>query len=181
MKTKISKFLNKILNSPFIVFISLIDLLIGFFEKAYEITLKDLQINQIQMDASYFEISIRLLTVIFLYFLWRAFLRTKKSVEYHLNQTNEHWYKELTKLDRITNNKIRFIHFNNEYKDLPKEEYLKKLTLEGGFSKDDLLEIGVDEKLITENKNHLFSKNVMEKFLTFKKELKDEQNNDGTS
>ena len=182
MKTKFYKLLDRIQNQPLIVFVSLLDLLFSLIEKTYEIFKGKIELNQIKMEYSYFEISIRILTVIFLYFLWKSFLKTKKSVEKNLNKSNEHWYQELKSSTkeltenindshRILSNQIRFIHFNNEYKDLPKEEYLKTLTLHGGFSKEDLLEIGIDESLIKENSKQLFSKNVMDKFLEFKNEF----------
>jgi hypothetical protein len=183
MKLILTKILNKIQNSPFIVFISLIDLLISVLEKLYEILKGKLNLNNLDMELSYFEITVRIITVVFLFFLWRNFLKTKKSVEKNLNKINKHWYKQLknsskeltqniNESNRLLSNQIRFIHFNNEHKDLPKNEYLKKLTLVGGFSKDDLLEIGIDENLLNENDNLIFSKKVMQKFIDFQKELK---------
>ncbi len=181
MKT-LTKIFKKLINSPYVVLISLLDSIINVIQVFYKLLMGQTKLINIHMEASYFEISIRLLTVVFLFILWKSFLKTKKSAENHLNNINEHWHnqlknttEELTKnindSHRILSNQIRFIHFNNEFKDLPKEEYFKKITLYGGFSKEDLIEIGVDEKLIKENDNKLFSKNVMDKFLAFKTEL----------
>ena len=110
MKINFSKLSNKIQNHPLIVFIALLDLFINIILRAYELFLGKIKLNQINMEASYFEIAIRLLTVVFLYFLWKSFLKTKNSVEKNLNNLNEHWFQQTENSTKHLNNNINDSH-----------------------------------------------------------------------
>lgn len=179
--------MSKITNNPFIVFISLLDVLVSLITALYSfVKNKETNFNDLNniLNMNYFEISIRIIATIFLFILWRNFLKTKNDIQDNMNKINEHWFNQLEKStkeitnninnsNRINHNKIRFIYFHNEYKNADNDEYFAALK-SNGFSREDLLEIGINETIINENKDKIFSKNVMEKFLEFKNELKNE-------
>lgn len=94
--------INKILNSPLVSLFSLIDLLITFGKYIFEL-LKYTKGAKPVFDMTIFEVIVRLITALFLYILWSAYLKLKKEIE---NQQND--LKALNLIGKIRIKEIIF-------------------------------------------------------------------------
>jgi len=105
-----------------------------------------------------------------------------------LNISNKHWYdqienvsseltKNLNESNRITHLKIRYIDLRIEFQNEPDNvKFLQKLQNDG-FSKEDLEDIGVNEKFIKLSEQMLLPKKVADKYNEYKLEMYKYKNN----
>lgn len=127
---------------------------------------------------------IQVLTVIVLYRIFRRYNRAKAEMEHlvqQINAINENTYKDMTSgFSQLTNNindlhrildlKIRYVDFSTSNTNIDDGTFILKLHA-AGFSKEDLVEIGVNEEFIKKNSSRLLPRAVIDKFKAFKAEL----------
>ncbi len=111
--------------------------------------------------------------ILALYLILKRYVKIKNGLGVMVTEIND-GFTQITdnvyKSESILNTKIRYVDFRITNKDLDNDKYLQKLHSEG-FSKEDLIEIGVDEKFLEQNKDKLLPRTVIEKYKEFKFEL----------
>lgn len=177
MKKESQSTISKIVSSPLWIFSMGILAIIGAFKDIIDtkemihnnISLSDLPI----FSLSFFESIMQIVIVFVLYFIYKAFLKQKKDIEFLISEINNGFIivtDNLNHSHRINDLKIRYVDFRIENKDLTNEEFIDKIN-KYGFSKEDLEDIGVDKLFTNKQKERLLPRVVMDKYVVFKNEL----------
>lgn len=161
MNTKIEKTLTFFGNNVWVIFVINIKGLFDSLEWIYKIIFKD-NYNMETPPIGYNEIML-FITSLIMYALFKLLVSYIQNVSSELT-------KNLNDLSRVLDNKIRYVDFEKDNKDLDNDTYIQKLH-NNGFSLEDLKEIGVDDVFLKNNEDKLLPKNVIEKYIAFKNEL----------
>lgn len=169
--------LSKIITNPFIVLITILDIPLSFISNLSDfISNKKLDIGFFEnlkntINMNYFEISIRIITVIFLFILWKQFLKEKEKSEKSRIYITTELTNNINTLSTQTHKKIKYLFLLFNSKDLTPLEFGDKLK-EFNLSIEDLKEIGVSEDFINPMKENLLNTDQINKLIEFKKSLK---------
>lgn len=169
--------IKKLIQNPYILFISFLDIPLSFISNLREFIANNkdnigfLTNLKLTINMNYFEICLRLITVLFLFVLWKQFLKEKADSEKSRIHIATELTNNLNHLSKITHNKFVYLFLLMNSKELSPLEFADKLT-EFNLSKDDLLEIGVPEDFINPMNDNLLSLEQMKKYIEFKKSLK---------
>lgn len=115
---------------------------------------------------------------IILFKVLRSYKKLKKDMINHINYISEELTKNMNIMgnelndnfnnsNRILHNKIHYMDLYLANKHLTNDELIKKIN-DGGFSKEDLEEIGVNDEFLNSNKSKLLPRKVISKFIEFK-------------
>lgn len=176
------KIVNFIIKNLWITFLinikALFDSLVWIFDIAkalFNYKLSPIMIPKLPLDYSDFML---LIVSVILYFVLKSVVKLKVETETLANGINNGFTiitDNLNDSHRINDLKIRYVDFRLENKKLENDAFVNKLH-NAGFSKEDLVEIGVSDDFIKQNNEKLLPRIVIDKYKDFKNELRKHNN-----
>ncbi len=165
---------NVIEKHPIFVFllfiahiVEIIKLIVEIIKSTFEIKVMETTNTALDLvkDFNWIDFFTQFIIVLALYLVLKAYFKLKNDVRVMVTEINN-GFKIVTDntndLGRILNNKIHYLSFYMENKNLDDDSYIKKLNDEG-FSKEDLEEIKIDETFLKQNGNKLLPRTVINK------------------
>lgn len=193
------KIIKSIKNNPVFIFLLFTSQIIGIVRLIIQITNNYKMMWNIISSFNWFDFITQFIILFILYRVLKSYNKTKNEIQTlsescekridlinqnwkdAINKSNDHWFKEINSINttitnnlneayRILNLKISYIDFRLENRNLNNDEYIKLLNSKG-FSKEDLKDVGVNNKFMETYNDKLLPRIVIEKYIEFKNEF----------